>query len=478
MILLTMVSLLTNDEGTMNRYQQLAEKLKQQIKDNTWRSGEKIPSLRAASRSFSVSSATVLQAYQLLESEGWIKAKPQSGYFVTPAIENGQRQRAQPTVRSEYNDELYEFLKSNNQAAVAFGSAFPTPSLFPLQSLNRHLASAGRKVPAESVIQNLPPGNEALRRMIAQRYITHGVTVSHDDIVLTSGAMEALNLSLQVVCEPGDTVVIETPTFYGALQAVERLKLNVIQVPVNPSTGIDLRLLEQAFSQNDVKACWLMANYQNPTGVSLSDRSKRSVVELANQYDVYLIEDDVYAELHFEDRKPYPLKYWDEQDQVLLCGSLSKSLCPGYRIGWVVNRTLSDRLQKQQLTSTLSASSPIQQGVAHYLQFESYDNHLRKLRKQLYARQKEYLSLIEKCLPGVVAVQKPEGGYFLWLEFNEEIDTYFIYQELKKFDISIAYGNLFVANNQFQNCMRINISFELTDEVKSALKKIGQLVNC
>ncbi|KLN64778.1 MULTISPECIES: aminotransferase-like domain-containing protein [Vibrio] len=460
----------------MNRYQQLAEKLKQQIKDNTWRAGEKIPSLRAASQSFSVSSATVLQAYQLLESQGWIKAKPQSGYFVTSTIENSAMGSVRPAVRSEYNDELYEFLKSNNQASVAFGSAFPDPSLFPLQALNRHLASAGRKTPVESVIRNLPPGNETLRRMIAQRYIMQGVAVSHEDIVLTSGAMEALNLSLQVVCEPGDTVVIETPTFYGALQAVERLKLNVVQVPVNPATGVDLSRLEQAFSQHDVKACWLMASFQNPTGASLNDACKRSVVELANQYDVYVIEDDVYAELHLEDRKPYPLKYWDERDRVLLCSSLSKSLCPGYRIGWVVNRTLSDKLQKQQLTSTLATSSPIQQGVAHYLQYESYDNHLRKLRKHLSRRQIDYLDAIEQCFPKTITVRRPRGGYFLWLELDKVIDTYFIYQKLKKSDISIAYGNLFAADNQFQNYLRINISFELTDTVRDALKEIAQLV--
>lgn len=459
----------------MNRYQRLAEELKQQIKDRTWRAGEKIPSLRAASKSFSVSSATVLQAYQLLESQGWIKAKPQSGYFVTSVIENAQMEQASLPVSREYNDELYEFLKLNVQVSVAFGSAFPSPQLFPLQALNRHLASAGRKMPAETVIHNLPPGNEALRRMIAQRYITHGVSVSHQDIVLTSGAMEALNLSLQVVCQPGDTVVIETPTFYGALQAVERLNLNAVPVAVDPIDGIDLKALEQAFRAHDVKACWLMANFQNPTGASLSEEAKRKVVELANQYDVYLIEDDVYADMHFDSVKPQPLKYWDQQGRVLLCGSLSKSLCPGYRVGWVVNRKLSDRLQKQQFTTTLSASSPIQHGVAHYLQFESYDNHLRKLQKQLKARQAEYSDAIDKMVPSCVRLHSPQGGYFVWLEFSPEVDTYCIYQELKQSDVSVAYGNLFDVRNLYQHCLRINISFELTKEVEQALVRIEQL---
>lgn len=460
----------------MHRYQQLASQLKQQIEANTWRSGEKIPSLRATSRSFSVSSATVLQAYQILESEGWIKARPQSGYYVTSRLGIETPQREEASIRPEYHDELYAFLKSNTQAETALGSAFPSPNLFPIADLNRHLAAAGRKLPAEAIIHNMPPGNEALRRLIAQRYITEGINVSHQDIVLTSGAMEALNLSLEAVCEPGDTVIIESPAFYGALQAIERLKLKAIEVVVDPETGLCIDSLATALAENDVKACWLMANFHNPTGVSLCDEKKRKVIELADQHDVYIVEDDVYSELYFGDDKPSPIKLWDRNDNVLLCGSFSKSLCPGYRIGWVVNRALNEKLQKQQMISTLAGSAPIQQGVAHYLQYESYDNHLRKLRKQLSHRLAAFITSIQQEFPADTVIHEPKGGYFVWLQFSQHIDTHKIYQQLCELGISIGYGQLFSSKQQYQNCMRLNISFEQSETLSQAIRQLGTLL--
>ncbi|KOO03581.1 aminotransferase-like domain-containing protein [Vibrio nereis] len=460
----------------MNRYQQLATDFKQLIENETWRSGEKIPSVRVMSRSVSVSAATVLQAYQLLESEGWLKAKPQSGYFVSPKVERVSTDSPNdPPPRTEYKDELYEYLRDSSEVEAPLGLALPDPQLYPFQALTRHLARAGRQMPLNSPVADLPPGNEQLRRLIAQRYVRNGIVVSHQDIVITSGAMEALNLSLQVVTTPGDHVVIEDPVFYGAIEATQRSQLNVVSVTVDPIKGIDLRGLEEAFQRKSVTACWLMPNYQNPTGALYSDSSKKKIVDLANRYEVNLIEDDVYAELHFSDCKPKPLKYWDENDRVLLCGSFSKSLCPGYRIGWVVNRKLSERLQKQQLLSTLSSSFPIQQGVAHYLQYESYDNHLRKLRKELALRQQQYIKFIEFTFPKGTQVFSSAGGYFLWVKLPEELHTSLLYKQLIAQGVSFGYGNLFSVQGLYQNCIRLNISFELNEDTQRALQQMAEL---
>lgn len=462
----------------MNRYQQLAKDIQQLIENETWRAGEKIPSVRVMSRSVSVSASTVLQAYQLLESQGWIKAKPQSGYFVSPDMERGQLQPVNnPLSQIEYKDELYEYLRNSSQVETPFGLAIPDAGLYPFQTLTRHLASAGRKMPANSAFTDLPPGNEQLRRLIAQRYLRNGIVVSHQDIVITSGAMEALNLSLQVASKSGDDVVIEDPVFYGAIEATQRHQLNVVTVAVNPVNGIDLNGLEKAFRQKSVTACWLMPNYQNPTGALYSDKSKKEIVELASRYNVSIIEDDVYSELHFTENQPKPLKYWDDEDRVLLCGSFSKSLCPGYRIGWVVNRKLSERIQKQQLLSTLSSSFPIQQGIAHYLQYESYDNHLRKLRKELCHRQQQYKNFIRETFPIGTQIFVPSGGYFLWLTFPEQLRVSEVYHQLISEGISFGYGSLFSAQGRSQNHMRLNISFELNVKTETALKRIAEQVN-
>lgn len=462
----------------MNRYRQLAELFKTQIQQNTWRAGEKLPSVRVTSRSHSVSTGTVLQAYQLLEAQGWVTAKPQSGYFVTADLERLEVSTSEShPLRVSVNDELYDFLKHQaSPEAIKLGSAFPEPTLFPLDALNRNLASSGRKMGPDTLLDNLPPGSESLRRLIAQRYIQQGMNLTHDDIVITSGALEALNLSLQAVTQPGDIVVVESPTFYGALQAIERLGLKAIEVRVDAKKGHSLTQLESLFEQHDVKACWLMTNFHNPTGTSLSDEEKHRVVDLANQHDVYLIEDDVYAELYFGEKKPTSLKSFDTHERVLHCGSLSKSLCPGYRLGWVINKRFNEPIQKLQLMSTLSGSAPIQQGVAHYLQNDSYDNHLRKLRKTLQQRQQRFIALLEQHLPAQVDFYVPQGGYFLWLTLPKGTSSKALYHALLAEQVTIAHGKLFSLDAQFENCLRLNTSLAMDEHVEQAIRKLSDLL--
>ncbi|WP_394142968.1 PLP-dependent aminotransferase family protein [Vibrio chagasii] len=462
----------------MARYEELAKDIRTQIANNTWRSGEKIPSVRMSCRNYNVSNSTVLQAYQLLESEGWIIAKPQSGYFVAPKVDGVDYQPPVAREKKAINDRLFDFLKSSSaEGIVPFGSAFPDPDLFPLPTLTRNLASAGRKMTGASVINNLPPGSESLRRQIAQRYLQQGISVNHQDIVITSGAMEALNLSLQTVTQSGDHVVIESPAFYGALQAVERLGLKPIEVDVCPVNGLDIEQFESVLKNNNVKACWLMTTFQNPTGTSLSDEAKRRVVEIAELHNTYIIEDDVYGDLYHEGHKPKPLKAFDKTDSVLLCGSYSKSLCPGYRVGWVVNARFNDAIQKLQLLSTLSSSAPVQLGVAHFLTHESYDNHLRKLRKSLLERKARFIEIIKQYFPHSIKIEEPAGGYFIWIRFNSGFDSQQLHQLAIAQGISVASGDLFSEQGRADNAIRLNFSYELTQEREHALVLLGKLAH-
>ncbi|MBW3694827.1 PLP-dependent aminotransferase family protein [Vibrio sp. T187] len=462
----------------MTKYQQLAEQIKQQIQQQTWRVGEKIPSVRMSCRNFGLSNSTVLQAYQLLESQGWIVAKPQSGYFVAPRLQAQSLPEHTPANQRKINDLLFDFLKSCSADSIEpFGSAFPDPSLFPLPDLTRNLASAGRKMKSIDVIDNLPPGSEALRRQIAQRYLQQGIAVNMQDIVITSGAMEALNLSLQAVTNSGDVVIVESPAFYGALQAIERLGLTPLEVEVDSTDGLDLEQFELALENNNVAACWLMTTFQNPTGSCLSEEKKQKVVELASKHQVPIIEDDVYGELHEGETRPKPLKFYDQDNLVLLCGSFSKSLCPGYRMGWVVNSAYNDRIQKLQLLSTLSSSAPIQVGVAHYLIHDSYDNHLRKLRKELLARKSQYLAILKNDFPANIKISDPVGGYFFWIEFDESVSTRELYKQGLVVGVGVAPGELFSPGSKFEHCIRLNFSYELTEARKLALKQLGRIAH-
>ncbi|NOH82780.1 PLP-dependent aminotransferase family protein [Vibrio sp. 03-59-1] len=466
----------------MTRYEQLAQDIKRQISQKVWRSGEKIPSVRVSCKSTGYSIATVLQAYQLLESQGWVTAKPQSGYFVAPQIENllSPQASSSPTKPKQINinDQLFDVLQRNKQQdMVPLGSAFPDPSLFPQQALARNLASASRKMPENSAIINMPPGSESLRRNIAQRYAQQGLSVSPDDIVITSGAMEALSLSLQAVTKPGDLVVIESPTFYGALQTIERLNLRAVEIPTHPLEGIDLIALEKALTELPIKACWLMTNFQNPLGFCMSDHAKQSLVDLLHHHQTPLIEDDVYAELFFSPDKPKPAKAFDQHDDVLLCGSFSKCLSPGFRIGWVVAGQRSETIQRFQLMSTLSSSVPIQLGISHYLQFGSFDAHLRKLRRKLEQHKHQMLAAIRTYFPDSISVTDPSGGYFIWIEFGGHFDCSHFYEQALQSQIAVAPGTLFSSDNQGSKHIRINYSYPCEGRILNAIIELGRLAH-
>jgi DNA-binding transcriptional MocR family regulator len=466
----------------MKRYEQLAHDLKLQIKNRVWNSGDKLPSIRASCATSGFSLATVLQGYQLLESQGLIISKPQSGYYVAPQTDrvpepSAPSQQLMQSDTVDINNVLFDLLqKTKNPDIVPFSSAFPDPKLFPQQALARALASSMRRMPASGAVSNLPPGSEALRRCIAQRYALDGINVSPDDIVITSGALESLNLSLQAVTQPGDLVAIESPTFYGALQAIERLKLKAIEIPTHPKKGVDLEVLKTACEQQPIKACWLMTNFQNPLGFVMGDEKKKALADLLEKHHIPLIEDDVYAELYFTKSKPLPAKYHDKSGNILHCSSFSKCLSPGYRVGWVVAGPYAEKIQRLQLMSTLSASVPTQLGLTNYLQQGGYDSHLRKLRRTLEQRKGQMLQAVIQYFPTNTRISQPDGGYFLWVELPEQVNSEQLYQQALTQNIGIAPGMLFTTQDHCNHHIRLNFSPPWTESTELAIKTLGKLI--
>jgi DNA-binding transcriptional MocR family regulator len=464
----------------MKKYQQLAQQIIDQIALGAWLPGDKLPSLREQVTLSHMSFMTVSHAYQMLESQGVIVARPQSGYYVAP----------RPAVRSalapvkvtrdesvDINTYIFDVLQASCDASVVpFGSAFPDPRLFPLQQLNRSLATVSKTATAMSVIESLPPGNEALRHAIARRYAQQGMQVSPDEIVITAGALEALNLSLQAVTEPGDWVIVENPCFYGALQALERLRLKALSVATDPQNGIDLHALKQALNEYPVKACWLMTNSQNPLGVTLSPEKKQQLVELLQEHNVVLIEDDVYSELYYGRERPLPARAYDQQGITLHCSSFSKCLVAGFRIGWVAAGKHARRIQQLQLMSTLSTSSPMQLALVDYLATKRYDTYLRKLRRTLAERKQQTWQAVHQHFPSEVKVHRSESGYFLWVELPEGIDASLLSEHAIAHKISIAPGKMFTTGRAWDNYFRLNASWALGERERQAVVTLASLI--
>ncbi|KAF1369133.1 PLP-dependent aminotransferase family protein [Yokenella regensburgei] len=465
----------------MKKYQRLAQQITEQIALGVWQPGDRLPSLREQVVSSGMSFMTVGHAYQLLESQGRVVARPQSGYYVAPRPVKPQKSMPPQQVMGDesvdINTYIFEVLQASRDASVLpFASAFPDPRLFPLPQLNRSLAQVSKTATAMSVIENLPPGNADLRHAIARRYALQGMNISPDEIVITAGALEALNLSLQAVTEPGDWVIVENPCFYGALQALERLKLKALSVASDVKEGIDMQALAQALRDYPVKACWLMTNSQNPLGFTLTAEKKAQLVALLTEHNVMLIEDDVYSELYFGREKPLPAKAWDRDDMTLHCSSFSKCLVPGFRIGWVAAGKHARRIQHLQLMSTLSTSSPMQMALVDYLSTKRYDAHLRRLRRQLAERKQLAWQSLLRHMPAEVKIHHNDSGYFLWFELPEGIDASKLSVLALEKHISIAPGKMFSVSNSWASFFRFNTAWGWGEREEKAVAELGDII--
>jgi DNA-binding transcriptional MocR family regulator len=465
----------------VKKYEQLAHDIEASIAAGTLRPGDRLPSVRETIASRGVSPSTVFQAYYLLESRGAIQARPRSGYFVKQrSTTRDEPKPAHPRAGSRgvaVNDLVLQVLGSIRQRdVVPLGSAFPSPALFPLERLARGMSAAMRRLDPREVLENLAAGNDELRRQLALRYVTTGTLVDAGEIVVTSGAMEALNLCLQAVTRPGDVVAIEAPAFYGCLQALERLQLKALEVATHPRHGVQVDALAAVLQRHRVKACWFMPNFQNPMGALMPLDQKRALVELLARHRVPLIEDDVYAELYFGVQRPLPAKSFDREGWVMHCSSFSKNLAPGYRIGWAAAGRFAPQVERLKLSSTLSVAVPSQAAVLHFLQHGAFDKHLRQLRATLAAQRDRALRLVAKHLPAGTRVTQPEGGYFLWVELPAEVDALTLHRLALSHNISLAPGQLFSADRRFGHHLRLNYGHPRPDQLESALKTIGRLV--
>ncbi|KQT11424.1 aminotransferase-like domain-containing protein [Ramlibacter sp. Leaf400] len=464
----------------MKRYEALAHDIAESIASGGLQPGDRLPSVRDTSRSRGVSPATVFEAYYLLEARGLVEARPRSGYFVSHVSpKQGEPAPSQPASEErqvEVSELVFQVLgHARDRALVPLGSAFPSPTLFPLPKLALALGKAARGLDPWRTVEDLSPGSATLRRQIGLRYLAMGCGVDAQEIIITNGAMEALNLCLETVTGPGDLVAVESPTFYAALQALERLNLRAVEVATHPRTGVDVPSLAAVLERHPVKACWLMPNFQNPLGSLMPDASKQELVALLARHEVPLIEDDVYGELYFGTHKPRPAKAWDRQGLVMHCSSFSKTLAPGYRVGWAAAGRFATAVAKRKLMSSLAASVPSQEGLSEYLRHGGYDRHLRQLRQALAEQRRVVLRAITKCFPPGTRATQPEGGYFVWVELPAAVDALELHRLCLSHDISIAPGHLFSADRRFSHHLRINYGHPDNPRVEAALRTVGQM---
>jgi len=466
----------------VKRYEALADDLARSIQSGAFRPGARLPSVRQTTTARRISPSTVFQAYYLLEARGLIESRARSGYYVAarpPRLPPEPESASRPDGDSrpvDVSELVFDVLQSAMQRdLVPFGSAFPSPLLFPLPKLGRAIAAAAQDLDPWSTVDDLTPGQAELRRQISLRYLIDGIDVAPEEIIVTNGALEALNLGIAAVTKPGDAVLVESPCFYAVLQSLERNGLRAVEVPTHPRDGVDLHALEQAIVRHAPRACWLMPTFHNPLGATMPEDAKRDLVSLLAGHGIPLIEDDVYAELHYGARRPLPAKAFDRDGGVIHCSSFSKCLAPGYRIGWVAAGRFGDTIARNKLTTTLNTNVPAQRAIGRYLQGGGYDRHLRRLRATLAQQQASYIAAVSTFFPEGTKVTRATGGYFAWIELPEGRDALSLHRRALQAGISIAPGPIFSASRGFGRCLRLNYGHPLDARIEQALQTLGAL---
>lgn len=463
-------------------YQSLATMLEEMVKDRSLRAGDRMPSVRHFATQQAVSIPTALQAYVTLETRGLIEARPKSGFYVrarqSDAVPAPLLHTVTPKVTTFANtDPLTSLLADlSDPKLVPFGAALPSPDLLPGLRLSRTMAAIGRKLGADSTNYDIVPGSEKLRRELSRRSLEWGCSLKTDDFAITHGATEAMFTALRVTCEPGDTVIVESPSYFGIARTLRELRLHAIPVPTDSSTGIDLNVLESSLRKRRVSACILIPNFHNPVGCVMPDEHKKQLVRMCSARGVPIIEDDIYGDLQHQGSRPRCMKAFDRDGTVILCGSYSKTLAPGYRVGYISGGRWHGKVLAQLLVSTLSGTLLPTLAVADFLHSGGYDRYLRTLRLAFQHQIAQMREAIVESFPEGIRLSRPQGSFMLWCELPAAVDSMELFKQARSSGISIAPGPLFSPDGGFRNFIRINCGHPWNAKIERSVAVLGHLI--
>lgn len=460
-------------------YERLAEHLRHQIHRGVLAAGGRMPSLRSVGREQRVSLATAVEAYTQLEREGLIEARPRSGFYVRAPAIGPMRTTAlrmtrapQPLRNPALLGVLDVFARTD---LLPLHATTPSPALIPGTALAAATARVLRQHPDSVSRYAQSQGLLELRRHIAWRYAQCGVDVDPDEIVITAGAMEAITVSLRAVTRPGDAVLVESPTYYGLLQAVAGLGLRVLEVPNHPTHGIDVACLHKLLERHRVRAAVLVPNFNNPVGSLTGDDAKRALLAACTAHDVIVIEDDLYGETAYSGERALPLRRFDDGGQVITCSSFSKTLAPGLRVGWAIaGRWTAEVLRTKCFSSIATATLP-QLAVVEYLARHDYDRALRRLRRELSSNAQRYRAAIAQHWPRGTGVSDPAGGMALWVELPGETEGQALFEAALARGIGTLPGPLFSSRGDHRHHLRLSCGLPWSPPVEDALRTLGEL---
>ena len=361
--------------------------------------------------------------------------------------------------------------------SVALGISNPVHAHPPDKALARLMRSVLSRVSEKAVSYGPVNGDPKLRLSLACRYQEQGVLVNHDDLIITNGAQEALSIALQCVAERGDVIAVESPCYFGLIELIESLGMKALEVYTSPEDGVCVPELASVIKQHSVKACLFSTAINNPLGSMMTDAQRKNMVELLEANNIPLIEDEVYSDLYFTERRPTSAQLYSEKGLVLTCSSFSKTAAPGYRVGWLLPGLFEEKAKRIKRAQSCSTPMLQQWTLTDYLMSGEYDRHLQVLRKTLRYNCERMRALIAQHFPEQVCISKPQGGSVIWVRCRSHVDTSQFFSQAITQGVSFAPGEIFSPSGKYKNYMRISFGVQWCERIDEAIQTLGKLVH-
>jgi len=464
------------------KFRQVMDVIVNMVQNDILQPGDKVPSLRKMSEDQSVSISTVMQAYMELEAVGMLEVKPQSGFYVSSGklVPQEQVSRTAPSnkptkvTKSEHIQSILEAMV--DPEIVPLGCAIPHHSLLP----HKELMNIMKKVLNMGNISQLEYGEtqgaKFFRQQLAYYMGMNGNSVRSDNIIVTNGASEGMSLVLHALTSPGDLILMESPSYFGFMHLLETSKVFAMELPTCPEDGIDLDEFYNAVKRYDVKAFLTQPNFGNPLGHSYPEDVKKAMVEICSKHNVPIIEDDINGDFAFNGKRGSNLKKYDTDGNVIHISSFSKTLSSGMRVGWIEPGRYYDKVFRQKIASSLATNEVAQLTLAHYLASGKYPRHLRQMNYAIKNQLEAYKLRILKYFPEGTRITSPKGGFVLWVELPENVDTLELLPKALKHKVAFSPGGIFSSQEKYNNCMRINCGYPVDEKIENALEKLGGFV--
>jgi 2-aminoadipate transaminase len=470
--------------GEVSLTQQLVERFAAAIDSGALEPGEKLPPTRELAAQVGVNHLTAARVYRKLAELGYVTASVGRGTFVRSLAPAGSSEYgddwqvyALPQWEMTYAEQVLadSFMNPAESGLISLAVGWPSPRQFPTEELARITAEVFEEEGGEALSYLPAEGLWTFREQLASRGREAGWAEEADEIVVTSGAKQALNLVAHATLEPGDVALIESPTFLGMLQSLRHAGARVIGVPVDED-GLDIDTLERLVARHEVKLVALQTACQNPTGRHLSEDRRRRLAELAVERNFFVLEDRVYADTQFEGEPVRPLRELAPA-HVIYVNSLSKVVGGGLRAGWIAARgPVRERLALRKLEDDFHTATLIQHIAARWLAAGAHDRHLQATLPFYRERRDALLEALERHLAGEYRADRPRGGHHLWVTLTRPLDERALYSEAARHGVSFTPGGAVTAERRSQTSFRLSFSLAEPDELDEGVRRLARAI--